>query len=227
MAIENGLVTSAFNTYGTDGQNVGIDKSVLGKDDFLKLLLVELQNQDPTNPQDTDKILQQTSQLATLEASQNTNDALSSLTSTMSNSAQFTTISSIGKMANTGATGVVIENGNPVSFDVYFPESIQGGEITITNSQGVTVETLTVDAQSKGSVSLNWDAMDKSGNIYEDGEYRIGVTYTSSDGSSKSGRFGTYPIEAVRFNGGEAEFKLGGSYYPMSSVSEIYNPDEV
>jgi flagellar hook assembly protein FlgD len=145
----------------------------------------------------------------------------------MGNSAQFATISSIGKMADTGATGVIIEDGGTVNFDVYFPESIQGGEVTITNSQGITVDTLTVDAQAKGSVALNWEPIDKSGNIYEDGEYRVDITYTASDGSSKSSKFGVYPIDAVRFNGGEAEFKLGDSYFPMSSVVEIYNPDEV
>ena len=51
------------------------DKRALQKDDFLKLLLVELQHQDPTEPMDSEKILSQTSQLATLESAQNTNDA--------------------------------------------------------------------------------------------------------------------------------------------------------
>ena len=50
------------------------EKGILGKDEFLKLLLVELQHQDPTAPVETDKILSQTSQLARLEASTNTNE---------------------------------------------------------------------------------------------------------------------------------------------------------
>jgi flagellar basal-body rod modification protein FlgD len=45
------------------------DKSILSKDDFMTLLLVELQHQDPTEPMDSEKILSQTSQLATLELS--------------------------------------------------------------------------------------------------------------------------------------------------------------
>ena len=51
----------------------------LGKDEFLKLLLVELEHQDPTAPVETDKILSQTSQLASLEASTNTNKELQNL----------------------------------------------------------------------------------------------------------------------------------------------------
>jgi flagellar basal-body rod modification protein FlgD len=223
MAIENGVVTSAFNNLGTTGTNIGTDKSVLGKDDFLKLLLVELQNQDPTSPQDTDKILQQTSQLATLEASQNTNDSLSNLSASLTNSSYYSTISSIGKMASLGATGLVLEDGNAVDFDVYFPEDISGGEVTITNSQGIVVDTLQVSARSKGSSALNWEAVDKNGQSYEDGNYAVGISYTTTSGETKNGQFGVFPIEAVRFTDGEAQFKLGSTYVAMSQVQEIYN----
>ena len=68
------------------------DKTSLGKDDFMKLLLVQLQHQDPTEPMDSEKILTQTSQLAGLEASSNTNKALEDLAASLSNTQQFTTI---------------------------------------------------------------------------------------------------------------------------------------
>lgn len=228
MAVTDaGVVESAFNAYGTSGENIGEDKSVLGKDDFLKLLLVELQNQDPTSPQDTDKILQQTSDLATLEASQNTNDALTSLSSAMSSSAQFSTISSIGKMADTGGDGVVIENGMPVEFGIYFPESAKSGEIKITNSQGIIVDTVAFEDLDKGTNQFNWEPINSAGTPFEDGSYKIEASYFTEDGSAKITKFGSYPVEAVRFVGEEAEFKLGNSYIPLSSIKEIYNPDEV
>jgi len=220
-------VQSAFNSYGTDGKNIGEDKSVLGKDDFLKLLLVELQNQDPTSPQDTDKILQQTSDLATLEASQNTNDALANLSTAMGSSAQFSTISSIGKMANTGGTGVSLENGRDVDFEIYFPESVQGGEIQISNSQGVVVENLNIESLAKGVNKFHWDGMSESGSPFEDGQYTIKAVYTTESGTSREANFGVYPVEAVRFIGDEAEFKLGSTYVPLSAIKEIFNPEEV
>jgi flagellar basal-body rod modification protein FlgD len=223
MAIENGVVTSAFNTLGTTGTNIGEDQSVLGKDDFLQLLLVELQNQDPTDPQDTDKILQQTSQLATLEASQNTNDALTNLSQTMTNSSYYSTVSSIGKMASLGADGLILEDGVPIEFDVYFPEDITSAEVTLTNDQGIAVETLELSAKGKGSTTLNWDAVDNSGNSFEDGKYTVAIQYTTTSGETKEGQFGVFPIEAVRFNGEEPEFKLGNTYMPMSLITEIYN----
>jgi len=52
--------TAAASTTTTSTAKTGSSDS-LGKDDFLKLLLVELQHQDPTSPMDSDKILSQTS----------------------------------------------------------------------------------------------------------------------------------------------------------------------
>ncbi len=223
MAIENGQVTSAYNKTGSTGQNIGVDKSVLGKDDFLKLLLVELQNQDPTSPQDTAKILEQTSQLATLEASQNTNEALTNLSGTIGNSAYYSTIGSIGKMADTGTRTLTLKDGKSVDFDLYFAENIKSGKIEITNSQGVSVETINIDQYPKGISKFNWDAKDQSGNIFEDGTYTVNISYTNNNGESKSAQFGIYPIESVRFNNGTAEFKLGNSYVALSNIKEIKN----
>ena len=96
------------------------DKTILGKDDFMKLLLVELQHQDPTEPMDSEKILTQTSQLASLESAENTNKALEDLAASLSNTQQFTTISAIGKTADLGSDSIIFEKGSTSNFEVYF-----------------------------------------------------------------------------------------------------------
>jgi flagellar basal-body rod modification protein FlgD len=45
-------------------------------DDFLKLLITELQNQDPLNPTDNDKILEQISQIRSIESTSKLSDTL-------------------------------------------------------------------------------------------------------------------------------------------------------
>ena len=67
-------------------------KSIMGKDDFLKLLLTELQHQDPTSPMDSEKILSQTSQLASLEAQDKTNKALEALTASFGGNKNFNAV---------------------------------------------------------------------------------------------------------------------------------------
>ncbi len=196
-------------------------KSVLGKDDFLKLLLVQLKYQDPTEPMDSDKILSQTSQLAALEASTNTNKALEDLTASLGNSLQFSTISAIGKIADTGSNAIVVEEGKTTEYQLYFASDVSSGTISIMDVNGNTIDTMALNGSDKGVHNFTWDAK-VNGEPVEEGLYYVTASYSDASGKSYETRVGTYPIESVRFEDGEALVKLGSSYIPMDSIKEIY-----
>lgn len=196
--------------------------SVLGKDDFLKLLLVELQYQDPTAPMDTEKILSQTSQLATLESSENTNKALEALSASLLSSSQFSTVAAIGKIADVGSNGLVYEQGEDTSFEIYFPDAIASGNVEIKDSNGNLVKTIPVAPNEKGVYSFDWNGMTDAGNGADSGVYYVEASYANNSGETLKTRAGMYPIESVRFEDGKSLLKLGSSYVPFDSIVEIY-----
>jgi flagellar basal-body rod modification protein FlgD len=198
------------------------DKSALGKDDFLKLMLVAYKYQDPTEPMDTEKILSQTSQLATLESSKNTNKALEELTSSLGNSQQFSTISAIGKTADLGSDSISHQQGSISSFDMYFPNDVKSGTIEITNSNYEVIKTIDVDKNDKGVYSFDWNGKDANGNYAQSAVYHINAKYTDSNDKQLETRLGAYPIESVRFEGSKTLVKLGSTYVPLSQVKEVY-----
>ncbi len=205
--------------------NAGVaseDMSVLGKDDFMKLLLTELQYQDPTDPMDSDKILQQTSQLATLESAQNTQDALEELTSSMKNNNDFSTISAIGKMADLGSGEIALGEGGTSNFEIYFPDDISSGNIYIKDVDDNTIKTVGLSEQDGGTLSFSWDGTDDSGNRVGSGSYYVESQYSNSAGETKYTRVGTYPISSVKFDEGKTYLRLGSSYVEMSNIKEVY-----
>lgn len=198
------------------------DSTVLDKDDFMTLLLVELQNQDPTEPMDSEKILSQTSQLATLEASENTNKALADLAASLGNSQQFSTISAIGKTADIGSNAIVLDEGSDTTFEIYFPDDVEQGNVEILDVNGNILKTLDVGTNPKGVYQFTWDGTDSGGNIVDSGMYYATASYTNPNGDALTTRVGAYPIESVRFDAGKTLLKVGSNYVPLENIKEVY-----
>ena len=198
------------------------DKSIMGKDDFMQLLLVQMQHQDPTEPMDSDKILSQTSQLAALEAAENTNQALADLAKSLGSSQQFSTIAAIGKTSDLGSNAIAHDKGSVSSFEVYFPEDIANGTLEILDSEGNTVSTMEVEPNASGVYQFDWNGELSDGNLADSGMYYITASYTNENGDALKSRMGTYPIESIRFEDGKTLAKVGSSYIDFNNIAEIY-----
>lgn len=198
------------------------DNTSLETNDFMTLLLVELQNQDPTEPMDSDKILTQTSQLAGLESTDNTNTALANLTAALGNTQQFSSIAAIGKTADLGSNAIGHDEGSDTSFEVYFPDDIADGNIEILDTNGNIVGTMPVEENSAGVYQFDWDGTLSNGAQAESAVYYVTASYTNPEGEAKTTRMGTYPIESVRFEDGETLVKVGSSYVALENIQEVY-----
>ena len=218
------MSTSAISntTTATNNDIYENPKSILGKDDFMKLLLTELQYQDPTDPVDTEKILTQTSQLATLESADNTNKTMEKLVAQLNSSSDLNAVSAIGKMGSLGTDSITLAQDDNPSFDIYFSHDIQSGSVNITDAQGNRVKTFDLGSNSAGVQSFQWDGTDNSGNRLPEGTYSITSNYSDGDNGSYETSYGIYPIESVRFDDGKALLKLGSKYYSLDKVKEIY-----
>jgi len=222
MAINSlGLDAAVYGDYKAPTETVE-NKTSLNNDDFMQLLLVELQNQDPTEPTDTEKILTQTSQLASLESTDKTNQALEDLATSLSSSNDFSTISAIGKVADLGSNAIVLEKGSDSTFEMYFPDDVQQGSIEITDVEGSVLKTIDVGTNPSGVYQFTWDGTDQNEDLVDGGIYYASATYTNSAEDTKTTRVGAYPIESVKFDKGSTLVKVGSNYVPLENIVEIY-----
>lgn len=217
MAI-NSVGANAATTVASTAVN---PNGILGKDDFLKLLLLALKYQDPTSPMDSDKILSQTSQLAALESSENTNKSLAALSTSLAASMQYSTISAIGKIADTGSNAVVFEQGAATNFEVYYPTNVISGSVNVLDVNGSIVKTIPLDPLTKGVQPFSWNGTNDKGDTVDTGVYYVESKYVDDNFQSRQVRLGTYPITSVRFDKGVASVKIGSNYVPFDSIKEI------
>jgi len=197
---------------------------VLDKDSFMKLLLVELQYQDPTEPMDSEKILSQTSQLATLESANNTNKAMEELVNRLNKNMDMGSLAAIGKMASLGSNAVTLPESGPAKFEIYFQEEIKTGKMTITDKNGVIVREIDLDGQAgkSGVLAFEWDGFNDSGEQLPAGYYSVKSEYLDVDNKQQETQFGIYPVESVRYEDGKPLMKLGSSYVPMEYIKEFF-----
>jgi flagellar basal-body rod modification protein FlgD len=223
MATIDGVNNTTLTTNNTTATN---PDAILGKDDFMKLLLTELQHQDPTSPMDSDKILSQTSQLAAIETQEKINKALENLSASFAQNKNFSAVSAIGKYAR-------LENridlkqdtkGNPVpvNFELNFAEDAKEGQIEIYDEQNRLVKVMEIDSIQKGKHAFTWNGLNDAGEKTLPGKFTIVASYYNPDGVKLSADFGSYKIESVKFDDAKTYVKLNGNFVPFEKIAEIY-----
>jgi len=220
-------INNATNdTTSTNGSGKAYNpKSILGKDDFLKLFLTELQYQDPTSPMDTQKIITQTADLTTVESMQNLQKSMGGLIDAFRATSGMDTISAVGKVADTGMDGFTIDKGGyPVNFKLYFPQDYKSAEITVKDSTGNVIKKFPLEGSSSGVKDLVWDGYKSNGDAAEAGAYTIEAKYITNDGVSKQTKMGIYPIESIVLGKEIPEAKIGDKYYKFNEIKEIIDP---
>lgn len=197
--------------------------SVLGKEDFMKLLLVQMQNQDPLNPLQDSEFVAQLAQFSNLEQLQNANANLELLALGQSNLINSQALNLIGKdaLVSSGDT-VRIKGGTPDTIVYSLPGQAASATLTVYGADGAPVRTFELDKTASGRTTLEWDGTDANGNKLPDGDYRIEVAATDLDGAPMTVTlFQSLPIDGVNFGGEGIELISGDREIPFDSIVEI------
>ncbi|EPY0813619.1 flagellar basal body rod modification protein [Campylobacter coli] len=207
--------------------------ATLDKDAFLKLLLIELQHQDPTDPMDSDKMLTQTSQLSALEMQQNTNTTMQKMVETMqllsnsfSTSMSTSAIGAIGKMATVSDNKIKLTGSDEIiALKMYLPEDSDENGVTLevydSNNKLVFSEKSDAKSISQGLFTMEWPGRNNDGVYAGNGEYTVKMVYNNKNGEKITANYGTYPIEGIVFKEGIAYAKMAGQEVPFDAISEI------
>jgi len=203
--------------------------SDMGKDDFLKLMIAQLQNQDPLNPMDGTEYAAQLAQFTSLEQLTNLNenvnrsiDANYYLTQSINNTLTATLIGNDVKLVSSSLQNIGQDD---ISFGYNLGADAANVTVEIFNEDGALVSTITEQNISAGDHQLSWDFTDNNGNKLPQGNYTFEVTATNANGDSlNTTTFGVGTIDGVKFSENGTTLIVGGIEYQLADVLEILRP---
>ena len=198
----------------------------LGKEDFLRLLMAQMTNQDPLNPLDSKGMMEQFAQMGSLEQLQNMNASLAKLNKSQEEILQSTAASYLEKdlTVKGGTARVTGGQAPPVQYRLARDASI---EVSILDGGGSPVRNLDLGAQEPGGHRVEWDGRDSDGDVVPNGRYVYQIKARSDDGGEVPvDLFVTGKVSGVRFEDGKQFIKMDGDEYTLSDVISLSNESE-
>jgi flagellar basal-body rod modification protein FlgD len=196
--------------------------SALGKDEFLKILVAQLANQDPTKPQDSSQFVAELAQFSSLEAQQNTVSSLNALMLGQATANQTAAATFIGKKIDFKGGEVDFDGATAVSASANLDAPASKLAVTITNANGAVVRTLQLGAHGAGDLQISWDGRDDKGAVVPKGTYNFQPAAFDANDKAVSAELSTSgTVSGVAFQGGVPYLRVGTNLIKMSDVTSI------
>lgn len=215
-------VMSVSDVYSQASTPTTQDNSVMGKDDFLTLLVAQLQHQDPLNPAESTEFTAQLAQFSSLEQLQNIETTLNGFEVYQSTLNNIQSSGFIGKTVTaTGSMfGVHDATPDPIRFDLV--NDADSVYIQIYDKFGGFVSDIQAGARQAGEQQVAWDGRDSNGTAVADGVYTFTVMAMNTDGAIvSSNSYTTGIVTGVDYKTGATNLLINDHEVPISSVIRI------
>jgi flagellar basal-body rod modification protein FlgD len=195
----------------------------MGKDDFLQLLVTQLQHQDPLNPMDSTGFTAQLAQFSSLEELQNINQTLGDVGNSQNILTNSQAVDYIGKKIQAVGDQLDLIDGQPASIEFNLNQDAAGVYVKIYNRYGDFVQDLESGPMAAGLQHVEWDAMNYQNQQAPDGAYRYEVMAIDANGNTMSvTSFTNGTVSGVYYKNGLAYLLTANQEIPLGNVVQVY-----
>ena len=213
MNVSGVSTTTAASAYGP-----GSTKE--SQDQFLQLLVTQLQNQNPLDPMSNEEFTAQLTQFSQLEQLEELNANMQAdmgISQSLNNTMM---LDIVGRTATVAGEGVDVSDGLATGSRL---QSAGDGVATVEvrNAAGEVVATYRTDVEA-GWNDIAWDGMTEAGEMAEDGAYTLSVTVADRAGEEIPAHvFRQGRVDSIRFENNLAVLTVAGSEYYASEIAEV------
>ncbi len=197
------------------------DSNELGQSAFLELMITQMNNQDPLNPQDNSEFVAQLAQFSSVEGLERLNKNFDSFSSSFLSNQALEASSLVGSMVAVDGNVGILNEGSFVGGSIQLPASTSDMTMNIYSKAGTLVESIPMGTQNTGEVVFRWNGnqLEINGELSDwratqaatPGEYTIEVLATQ-DGELQALQTAiTANVNSVTVSpGGELTLNLAG-----------------
>ncbi|WP_022665843.1 FlgD immunoglobulin-like domain containing protein [Desulfospira joergensenii] len=197
----------------------------IGSEDFLTLLVAQLENQNPLDPADTSQFTDQLAQFTQVEQLINLNGKMDEMLKTAADSDSATNATDyVGMQVTAIANTMTVEDGS-VTSGFYTLSKPADVVVVIQDENGNTVKTLEEGQQEAGSYLIAWDGTDANGDAVDEGTYTYTVMANAGSGYEKVTSTITGTVNSVVYQNGKPYLVVGGVLLDPSSVTSVTEPE--
>jgi len=178
-----------------------LQQQTLSQSDFLKLMVTQMTNQDPTKPMDSTQMVAQMAQFSQVAATQQLQQSFDSLATNLSGDQFVRAASLVGTEVLVPSKAAKLTDGK-LGGAVNVGTSGTYVNVTVKDQAGNVVRTLSLGQPDAGLVKFDWDGKSDDGTQLGDGVYQISATSGGTaidtfvrgkvEGVGASGTDGTY-----------------------------------
>ncbi|SHL70950.1 flagellar hook assembly protein FlgD [Phytopseudomonas punonensis] len=222
MSTVDGVSSSSVLDKYQVKQDSATQNKELGKDQFLNLLVAQLNNQNPLEPQGNGEFIAQLAQFSTVEGVEKLNSSMETILSGYQSSQALQASSLVGRKVIVPVDKALVDTSESFKASAVLPTSSSNVYVNVYDSAGAVVNRINLGEQQAGNVSFIWDGKDASGNVMKPGTYKFEAQATY--GNETKGLYTLLPanVDSVTLGGNELMLNLAGiGNVPLSQVQVI------
>lgn len=195
----------------------------LGQTQFMDLMLAQLKNQSPLNPQDSTQFLSQLAQFSSLEQMQNLNKSVNDFATQYRSTQALQASAMVGRSVLVPSSQANLGPGGSVAGYVNLSQSTGDLAVSVLDGAGQVVRRIDLGQQAAGQVAFQWDGKDAGGNLLPPGSYTLQAQSLTSNGTQQEQTLVNANVNSVSLGqGGSITLNLAGmGSIPLNQVQEI------
>ncbi|HSX70064.1 flagellar hook assembly protein FlgD [Pseudomonas subflava] len=222
MSVENvngsGSVLDQYQIRDQAGSNE------LGKDQFLQLLVAQMNNQNPLDPQTNSEFVAQLAQFSTVEGIDNLNTSFENMLASTQSSQALQASSLVGRKVIVTTNKALVDTSEPLKGSVAVTQSTDNLYVNIYDSKGNQVNRISLGAAPAGNIGFTWDGKDADGKVLPEGVYKFEAQVQVEGKTVAMDTALPANVDSVTLgqNGGEMLLNLAGlGSIPLSKVQVV------